>query len=96
MEQKGAKISEIQRKLGHTNIATTSLYLQAFTNKDETWRPEALFHTANSDVQCCTFLAFSSHGESLTCDSPKLSGHPFMCCCSGLLLELLLLAPDHS
>ena len=34
MEQKGAKISEIQRKLGHKNIATTSLYLQALTNEE--------------------------------------------------------------
>lgn len=29
MEQQGAPISEIQRRLGHKNIATTSLYLQA-------------------------------------------------------------------
>jgi integrase len=34
MEQKGAKLSEIQRRLGHKNIATTSLYLQALTNEE--------------------------------------------------------------
>jgi len=34
MEQHGAKISEIQRKLGHKSIATTSLYLQALTNEE--------------------------------------------------------------
>ena len=34
MEQHGAKISEIQRKLGHKSIATTSLYLQALTSEE--------------------------------------------------------------
>jgi site-specific recombinase XerD len=33
MEQHGATISEIQRKLGHKSIATTSLYLIAVTSK---------------------------------------------------------------
>lgn len=34
MEQHGAKVSEIQRKLGHKSIATTSLYLQALTSEE--------------------------------------------------------------
>jgi integrase len=34
MEQHGAKISEIQRKLGHKSIATTSLYLQALRSEE--------------------------------------------------------------
>lgn len=34
MEQHNAKISEIQRKLGHKSIATTSLYLQALTSEE--------------------------------------------------------------
>lgn len=34
MEQQGAKISEIQRRLGHKNISTTSLYLQALGRED--------------------------------------------------------------
>ncbi|MDQ2995490.1 MAG: hypothetical protein M3R61_00320 [Chloroflexota bacterium] len=29
-----AKLNEIQRRLGHKNIATTSLYLQALTNEE--------------------------------------------------------------
>jgi integrase len=34
MEQHGAKTSEIQRRLGHKSIATTSLYLQALTSEE--------------------------------------------------------------
>lgn len=34
MEQHGATISEIQRRLGHKSVATTSLYLQALTNEE--------------------------------------------------------------
>jgi integrase len=34
MEQHGAKTSEIQRRLGHKSIATTSLYLQALTEEE--------------------------------------------------------------
>lgn len=41
MEQHGAKLSEIQRKLGHKNIATTSLYLQVLAS-DENPYAEAI------------------------------------------------------
>jgi hypothetical protein len=34
MEQHGAKVSEIQRKLGHKSIASTCLYLQALTSEE--------------------------------------------------------------
>ena len=34
MEQHGAKTSEIQRRLGHKSIATTSLYLQALIQEE--------------------------------------------------------------
>lgn len=34
MEKHGAKISEIQRRLGHKSVATTSLYLQALTEEE--------------------------------------------------------------
>lgn len=34
MEKHGAKTSEIQRKLGHKNIATTSIYLQSLTEEE--------------------------------------------------------------
>jgi integrase len=34
MEQQGARLSEIQRRLGHKNISTTSLYLQALGREE--------------------------------------------------------------
>ena len=34
MEKHGAKTSEIQRKLGLKNIATTSIYFQSLTEED--------------------------------------------------------------
>jgi site-specific recombinase XerD len=40
MEQQGAKLSEIQRRLGHKNIATTSLYLQALGREDNPFAEE--------------------------------------------------------
>jgi integrase len=43
MEQNGATTSEIQRRLGHKSIATTSLYLQALSS-DENPYAEAIEH----------------------------------------------------
>ncbi|MCG8353676.1 MAG: tyrosine-type recombinase/integrase [Chloroflexales bacterium] len=40
MEQQGAKLSDIQQRLGHKNIATTSLYLQALGREDNPFAEE--------------------------------------------------------
>jgi site-specific recombinase XerD len=45
MEQHGAKISEIQRKLGHKSIATTSFYLQALSSEENPYA-EAIEQTS--------------------------------------------------
>jgi site-specific recombinase XerD len=41
MEDAGAKVSDIQAKLGHTNLATTGKYLTAL-KKSENHHSEAL------------------------------------------------------
>lgn len=48
MEQHGATLSEIQRRLGHKSIATTSLYLQALTS-DENPYADAIAHAIGVD-----------------------------------------------
>lgn len=48
MEQHGATTSEIQRRLGHKSIATTSLYLQALTSEENPYA-EAIEHALGTE-----------------------------------------------